>query len=683
MRKTQFTASILFVFLLSACSLTQAYTPRSPGPPSITYNPKSTSTQLPAISTSTSPSIPTFVPSRTSTITSTPISRVISLDNASKLVEIGRIGSGTLRQIAWSPSGKYLAIGTSTGIYLYSVNPVKQLRYIDAPPGVNAVTFGKDDMTLIAALNTAKKSIHIYDLTKGETLFQFGYECVNSLSFSPATNVLASADADDNVRLWNGDTGKHLHTLEPLLWLDSMVMSPDGKYLAIGGEKGYYNPSELQIWDAILGVQLQVITGPVFGYPRYQAISPDNAYLVSTGFNVVVRTFPEAKNLYISDTENISAITFSADGQKIIFGTYDGNIQVWNASNGALERSVALSDQEIIGLATQPAGTLVASASEDGIVTLWDVTTWQATGRIEEFWGYHSIQVSQDGKIAARSNPGTVKVWEGSSGSLISEFTIPFGWIFSIALSPNGKFIAAGSCGDTYEYRCPYGAIYLWDIQTQELIHTMYGHDGEIQEIIFSNDSKTIFSIGYGDDNLIKLWDVASGQLIKDFKDNFPQLIVMSPSGNAFAVAIIEGVQIRVYPSGDTIQTVTVKPNWSKSIAFSPDGKFLAIDSQDGGILGVNATTGARLFQLKYPFTFKPSPYPPEVTDLKFLQDGNGLVASYSTGEVIFWNIQEKKLVYYFNPSDTPSYLALSPDGMHLLTNSYYDGIIRIWGIEP
>ncbi|OGO11992.1 MAG: hypothetical protein A2030_01640 [Chloroflexi bacterium RBG_19FT_COMBO_50_10] len=611
---------------------------------------------------------------------------MISLDNATQLVEVGRIGKGVIQQIAWSPSGKYLAIGTSIGIYNYSINPLTKLSFIDTPPGVNALTFGKDDNTIIAALNTQEKSLRIFDLSTGKSLIQFGFQCVNFLSYSATTNVVASGDADNHVRLWNAETGEYIRMLDTLMWIQSMIISQDGNQVMIGGETGYYNPSVLEVWEANTGTLQKTINGPVSGSPEHLAMSPDNLLLASAGFNIVVRSLPTASNLYIGSVGGRATdMTFSTDSSWLMMGEYDGTIQVWKASNGALERIIPAHARSVISIACQPNGALVATAGEDGFIHLWDTNDWKIMGSIDGFIDNGSILVSPDGTKVASSDLNKIYLWNIFTYELVSIFEFPTGPVYSLAFSPDNHFLAAGGCGDAYEFQCPYGAIYLWDLNRQTLDKKIYGHSGEINNLVFSQDSQVLISTGLGDDN-VKSWDVSTGELQLDFNEiSHPDVIVISPAGDRFAVITYREIHIRYFPSGDTVQTIARQYNFQNCGTFSLDGNLLIVSGENGDIIGYDTTIGSKVFQLKYPFYVKPFTYgyPPAAIDLQNLVQGNSLVASYNTGQVIFWNIENKHMTFSYAPSNTGSSIQLTPDGWILLTNSNFKGIIRVWGIQP
>ena len=103
-----------------------------------------------------------------------------------------RLGKGHITgNIAYSPDGTRLAMPSSMGIWIYDAHTGKELV-----------------------------------LLTGHT------EDVSGVSFSPDGATLASWSLDYTIRLWEANTGEHLHTLNGARWVDSVSFSPDGATLA-------------------------------------------------------------------------------------------------------------------------------------------------------------------------------------------------------------------------------------------------------------------------------------------------------------------------------------------------------------------------------------------------------------------------------------------------------------------
>ncbi|WP_353571179.1 WD40 repeat domain-containing protein [Candidatus Albibeggiatoa sp. nov. BB20] len=151
---------------------------------------------------------------------------------------------------------------------------------------------------------------------------------------------------------------------------------------------------------------------------------------------------------------------------------------------------------------TQHDSLMLASASEDNTIRLWQVGSGQQPNvTFEAKSGVNSIAFSPDGKLlASGSNDTLIRLWNVETGQ---EHQILQGHeytVFSVAFSPDGQVLASGSVDKT---------IRLWDVQTGRELFTLRGHDGWVFSVAFSPDGRYLASGSR--DKTVKLWDVSNG----------------------------------------------------------------------------------------------------------------------------------------------------------------------------
>ena len=191
----------------------------------------------------------------------------------------------------------------------------------------------------------------------------------------------------------------------------SVAWSPDGRYLASASAD-----NTIRVRDAGTGQTLRVLTGHA-GTVWSAAWSPDGRFLASGSLDDTVRIWDAADGRLLrtleGHTDDVNSVTWSLDGRYLASGSDDKTVRVWDARTGQLLRTLGGHKYSVNSVAWAPGGLYLASGSTDHTVRVWDVKTGRLLRTLEgHTGGVRSVAWSPDGRyLASGSRYGTVRIW--------------------------------------------------------------------------------------------------------------------------------------------------------------------------------------------------------------------------------------------------------------------------------
>ena len=274
-------------------------------------------------------------------------------------------------------------------------------------------------------------------------------------------------------------------------------------------------------------------------------------------------------------TGQVLDLAFTPRGGDLLSGGSDNLIQRWSTLSWEKIQTIHAHEQSVNAIALSPDGKKLVSGSSDHTTKIWALPSGELLHTLEgDQKPVTAVRVSpRGGQFATASTSGVVRFWsldKGNEQKTLKDQTMKS--IACLAFSQNAEVLACG--GESEE-------VLVWKMPGGSLESRLPGHKPPVTSLAFSTDD--LFLLTADADGVLRLWDAKTWQpvwnLPLEAKGIYP--LAFDPIQKRFAVGMAYKALLVTTQEGLVTQELAVEPQGVTSLAFSPDGAWLAMGAAD------------------------------------------------------------------------------------------------------
>jgi WD40 repeat protein len=437
----------------------------------------------------------------------------------------------------------------------------------------------------------------------GHVAGSFSY--TNAVKFTPDGKFILTGSGDKTMILWNAETGREIKTFRDFgSDVVAIDVSPNGRYV-VSADRGFSD--NINLWNIATGKKIKTFYGH-------------------------------------GNIEGATSVVFCHAGNRILSGGGEESLKLWDIHSGDLIREFWGTSQKdslriphISSIVVTPDGKQAITgcrynsseelSSIDHTIRVWDINSGAEILAFNRGNGWvETLGITPDGKyvISGDWQQDSVRVWELITGKQISAFQT--GGTSSIAISAGGKYALFGGCMN----------FSLWDLSAgQEIKRIDSNIEAWVQSIVFSPDGK--YALLGDQRHEPKLWDLTSDTLVRSFGGSTQEIraLKLGTTGGVVLTALYNNTfNLWDYQAG-TLKKTTNNSSLLASATMNTNGNL--------------AITG-------------------------------GWDSSVRTSYIKFWDLTQSKAIRQINEKEERGYwvqsLTLTPDEKQILWTSGSDVIL-------
>ncbi|KAJ6472062.1 quinon protein alcohol dehydrogenase-like superfamily [Mycena sanguinolenta] len=270
----------------------------------------------------------------------------------------------------------------------------------------------------------------------------------------------------------------------------------------------------------------------------------------------------------------VTSVAFSPDSMRIVSGSYDRSVLIWNKITGEKKSLIGHADW-VESVAFSPNGKLVVSGSKDHTVRIWDAVTGEEQRQLGTHTeGVLSVAFSPDGVHVVSASGQDAYIWDLATGAAERKLAGHSGNITSVAFSPDGRRLVSGSHDKT---------VRVWDLMNGQS-RSLEGHFGPVTCVASCpqvDDRRVVSGSG---DNTVRIWDTETGEAQRVIRAWYWIMSVAFSHNNRVVYAAGDSVHIYDIATNKLLDSLEGHTERVTAVALSPDGEHIASGSEDSTV---------------------------------------------------------------------------------------------------
>ncbi|HEX3053493.1 MAG TPA: protein kinase [Aggregatilineaceae bacterium] len=379
---------------------------------------------------------------------------------------------------------------------LWNLGTYEPIRTFDVnPTGICMIDISSDGYYLMA---NGHDGARLWDIQSGsQILFIPSTVTLMSAIFGPTEETAVIGRGDGSIRIWNLHSAGEIRNFETEhnTVYDVMALSPDDR--------------TLYVWEDL---------------PSETDYDAADCWLTSLDIATeqILRRIGPMRTIYPDWSSCDIWFTLAISPQGNLAATGGNALILWDLDSGQIVHTLTGHNGVVTGVSFSPDGRTLLSCGLDGQVLLWDVATGQ---EIRRFVGHDSfigsVDFSPDGRTAISSSQNQLAIlWDINTGEVL--WQLEQGNSGTAAFSPDGRTILLDNI--------------LLEATTGIPIRTFASGRGNAVPTTFSPDGQSVFGMGgEGDTSIVFQWDVATGELIREYPGLWYSFVLSSDGSSLFA----------------------------------------------------------------------------------------------------------------------------------------------------